>query len=317
MITTRLTPADFRRQALILLRQCWKLLLIAVLLMSVFNWAGEAVESHGKSKSQAAYDAHMAAFYAENPRPEDEEEFIIWTYFDEDFAQYEAEDVYKKAYLPYRLASLAATTLDQLFGGVILVGLYAGLLMHLRTGECTLHCLGMGFSRWKRASWLAFRVLLNSLGWTLLALIPAEMLSSLMAGLELEAVGTMLGTVIVVCVALWAEIHYALAFVHMAEDTEDQFAVKDYLHDAVDNMNFFTVRGLLRCSWPVWVLTALECLLILSADWLSVPSMLVTSVCVACEIFRMMLLCAVYACVYEELRSRRMSAGISPASVEI
>lgn len=302
MTNTRLTPTELRRRSFTLMRQCWKLLLLAAVLMSFFNWAEDAVKGYGEAQAQAVYDAHMANFYAENPCPEDENAAFMWAYFDEWFAKHDAEEASEETLLPWKISGFAFALLDDLFSGVILVGLYTGLLMLQRGGECTLHCLSMGFSRWKQAFWLTLRVSLNTAGWVLLAMIPALILDS-----HWGAFGNLLGSIIIVCVALWAEMHYALSFLHMADDPDGQLTATACIHNAVDNMNFFTVRGFLRTTWPTWALLTAEFLLGAAAIFLPIPRLLLKILSDFLIICSMMLLCPACACVYEELRTHQQT----------
>lgn len=305
-IATRLKPADFRRRAFCLVRQCWKLLLIAAILTNLFYWAGQALAHHGESLAHAAYDEHMTAFYAENPRPEDEQAAIEWAYFDEWLAQRDAEERYDAVFLPWKLGGLAIDLLDSMFSAMVLVGLYTGLLMQRRTGEHTLHCLCIGFARWKTAAWLAIRIAVLILSWGMLALIPGVMLVNMLGD-----VGEILAIFILFWVALWAECRYALAFVHMAEDTDGCFTVSDYIRYAADDMGFFTVRGVLRTAWPAYALMAADFIL-------GVAGRLLPVLTIPSEVFDLfigiaapMLLHACYACIFEELASHR-STQVAP-----
>lgn len=301
-IATRLKPADFRRRAFCLVRQCWKLLLIAAILINLFYWAGQLLAHHGESLAQAAYDEHMTDFYAENPRPENEDEFIRWAYFDEDLAQFEAKERYNQVHFPWKLGGLAIDLLDSMFSAMVLVGLYTGLLMQRRTGEHTLHCLCIGFARWKTAAWLAIRIALLILSWGMLALIPGVMLVNMLGD-----IGEILAIIILFWVALWAECRYALAFVHMAEDTDGCFTVSDYIRYAADDMGFFTVRGVMRTAWPVYALMAADFILGVAGRLLPVLSIFSTVFDLLIGMACPMLLHACYACIFEELSSRRSS----------
>lgn len=298
----RLKPADFRRQAFSLIRQSWKLLLIAILLMSMIDWAGQALEHYGNGIARKAYDAHMEAFYAENHRPEDEDEAIVWAYFDEWFAQRDAEKLYDKAFLPWKIGGYAIDLLDMLVTAMILVGLYTGLLMQRRTGECSLHCLRIGFSRWKTAAWLSIRVNVSILGWGLLALIPCAMLAN-----ALGNVGEILAMVILILVVLWAQCHYALTYVHMAEDPENQLTTTAYINSAVDDLNFFTVRGLLRTAWPAYALMTAQIILGVAGALLPMLTIPVKIFTLVGNFLTPMLLHTSYVCIYDELRAIRQA----------
>ncbi len=302
MTNARLKPADFRRQAYSLIRQSWKLLLVAILLMSVIDWASQGLEHYGDSIARQAYDAHMETFYAENPRPEDEDEAITWAYFDEWLAKYDAEKLYDRAFLPWKIGGYAIDLLDMLVTAMILVGLYTGLLMQRRTGECSLHCLRIGFSRWKTAAWLSIRVNASILGWGLLALIPCVMLAN-----ALGDVGEILSMVILILVVLWAQCHYALTYVHMAEDPENQLTTTAYINSAVEDMNFFTVRGLLRTAWPAYALMTAQIILGVAGALLPVLTVPVNIFTLVGNFLTPMLLHTSYVCIYDELRAIRQA----------
>lgn len=306
MTDARLKPADFRRQAFSLIRQCWKLLLFAIILMSVFDWAGQILEHHGSSVAQEVYDAHMEAFYAAHPRPSDEDEAIVWAYFDEWLAMHDAKELYDKAFLPWKIGNAAIDLLNSIFSAIILVGLYTGLLLQRRTGEYSLHSLRIGFSWWKTAAWLSIRVNVSILGWGLLALIPCVMLAN-----ALSYVGEILAMIIILLVVLWAQCHYALAYVHMAEDPESHLTTTAYINSAVTDMNFFTVRGLLRTAWPAYALMAIQVILDISAALLPVLTLPVTLFILVGNLLTPMLLHSCYVCIYEELQTRRLAMEAS------
>ena len=309
MTDARLKPADFRRRAFALMRECWKLLLIAIILMSIFDWAGQILEYYGDGVAQKVYDAHMEAFYAESPCPEDEKEAFMWAYFDEWFAQRDAEKAYNKAFLPWKIGGYAFDLLNYIFTAMILVGLYTGLLMQHRSGECSLHCLRFGFSRWRTAAWLSIRVSVNILGWGLLACIPGLMLTN-----HLGSVGEILALIILLLVVLWAQCHYALTYVHMAEDPENHLTTTAYIDSAVADMNFFTVRGLLRTAWPAYALMAAQVILDISTAFLPVLTIPVTIFILVGNLLTQMLLHTCYVCIYEELRTRRQAQEASDAA---
>ena len=294
----RLKPADFRRQAYSLIRQSWKLLLVAILLMSVIDWAGQGLEHYGDVIARKAYDAHMETFYAENPRPEDEDEAIMWAYFDEWLEKYDAEKLYDRAFLPWKIGGYAIDLLDMLVTAIVLVGLYTGLLMQRRTGECSLHCLRIGFSRWKTAAWLSIRVNVSILGWGLLALIPSAILAN-----ALGDVGEIMALVILLLVQLWAQCHYALTYVHMAEDPENQLTTTAYIDSSVEDMNFFTVRGLLRTAWPAYALMTVQIILGVAGAVLPTLAIPVNLFTLVGNFLTPMLLHTSYVCIYDELRA--------------
>ena len=300
---TSMSTAELRRRAYALIKQCWKTLLIAAVLMHLFSWVESAVKAYGDHAGRQAYDAHMAAFIAENPPPEDEEARIEWAYFDAWLAQREAEDLYNGLYRPYEVAANAISFANMLLSTIIAVRLCRGLLTALRGGECTPHILLSGWARTSTTCWLAIQITLRICGWSLLPMIVPILL--------LGALGdwaTLVSMALVLLVAGWASLHYALSRFHLADDTSGLRTASMCLRFAVDDADAFGLWNMCKVLLP-----AIGLLLLSIA--MTIIGILVPAVSVPAAILVALadLLClsmkyACYACIYDEMRQRIRAA---------
>lgn len=298
---TPLKPRDIRRCAYALMRQCWLTLLLAAVLMSLLGWVSDVIEYHGDNLGQLAYDAHMEAFYTENPPPDDLTDYAVWAYFDEYFAINDAEALASKSSFLWKLGAHAIDLVDSLFSAVVMVGLYAGLLTHLRGGTCSPAQVFSKHSLWKTIVWLDIRITVCILGWGLLFLLPAIMLE-----IMLGPFGKLVRTFILMWVFIWASLRYTLVFPHMADDPDGQLTTSACLDAGVQDMRFFTVRGLIRTLWPVCLVAVFVVALIVAEDyiaWLKIPAAVFTT---TARIFIQMTACACYVFIYDELRQRTL-----------
>lgn len=320
-------PADIRRRAYGLMRQCWLTLLIAAVLMCLFSWAKDAVEAHGKELALQAYNAHMEAFYAETEAPTKEavsalnnhlaafmagEDDGEWTdeieyasrYEDKEWvAKYDANELYEDIFTPWKLAGYAIDVIDLIFSCIVAVRLCRGLLAALRGGECTPHCLLSGWERIPTAAWLSIKMILRIFGWILIPLILSLLLYNWFG-----SIGELIGLVLMWLVAIWAELHYALAEVHLADDQDGICTATDCLRYSVDDMDQFTVRAMLRTVWPIYVSLVVSILFIGIAAFvpaLSIPADIIINLLL---LLSLSLKYACYVCVYDEMRQRDQAA---------
>ena len=289
MSEPRLPPAQLRRKALTLMRQCFLPLLVAAVLLSLPGLGADLIRLHGENAAERVEQAVFAEFEAANPRPEDPAELEQWESDKIVYAYFSSADINGK--LAERLWSLLASgaeLLGMLLGGVLLAGVYAGLLSRLR-GSCEPLRPFCCLRRWKTALWLRLRVMAFIFGWLLLAILPAAFLPG----------GP--GALLLLPVALWAELHYSLVLPCMADDPADRLNTTQYLDLGAAHIRFFTVGGLLRVLWPLMLLFLAEAALTLAAAWLpalTLPGMLFA---LAADVFTMMLGCACIACIHAEV----------------
>lgn len=300
---TPLKPADIRRRAYALMKQCWKTLLIAAVLMFLFTWIEDVVDAHGERLAMQAYNARMEVFHTENPIPPQEDEDALLEYtLDLSYAQFMAKNEYDETYEPWKLLCLGIQFIDILFSALVAVRLCKGLLNALRVGECTPHIL---LSSWARASttcWLAIQITLRVMGWALLPLIVTYSLLS-----SLGEWGALVGVAIVLLVAGWASLHYALSRLHLADDMSGHHTASECLRLAVDDADAFGLWNMCKVLLPAIAMMLLS----IAID---VVGGLVPAVSVPAAILVGLadLLClstkyACFACIYDEMRQRALA----------
>ena len=313
---TPMKPRDIRLRAYVLMRRCWLSLLIAAVLMSLFNWAGNAVEAQGKRLGQETYDTLMEVFDAENPFPFGDDDALLNHLLLQHSAERMAEEAYGDALRPWNLAAEGLDLIGLLFSCVIAVGLYHGLLSTLRGGECTLHSLLLGRPRAGTACWLALQRGLRIFGWMLLPL-PFTALISLIFSTYADFVARLLALLI----GLWATLHYALVEVHLADDPYESCTAREALRQAVDDADAFGVWQMCKVLWPTVVLFAADVGVQVVAEYvpsLNVPAQIFDLIC---DLFRLSLQYSCFVCIYDEMRQRIRAAeeavpdnaGLAPA----
>ncbi len=321
---TPLKPRDIRRRAYRLMKQCWVTLLIAAVLMSLFDWIDSAVENHGEKMALNVYNARMATFYAENEPPAEEavaaldamlagqgnpevtDDIEYASLYDtrEWLAQYDAADLYDKAFLPWKLLGIGIGLLDAIFTCIIAVGLCHGLLSALRGGENTPHCLLLGWPRAGTASWMSIQAALRILGWTLLPMLVSLSLSYVL-GDWFEVIGQIL----ILLVALWATLHYALAEVHLADDCTGSSTASECLRCSVDDANFFGVWQIFKVLWPEILLLLPYFIVFAAILFFPAAAAFATIIDILFTLLISAFQYACYVCIYEEIRQRVSSAS--------
>ena len=286
MAETRLTPAKIRRQALHLLRQCWLPLLITAVLLALPDLAADLVRLHGEGAAARVEQAVFAEFEAANPRPDDPAALEDWELERIAHAYFSSADIHgEQAERMWRFIGHGIDLLGDLFGAVILLGLYIGLLARLQ-GETESIRLFSGFRRWKTALWLKLRIIVCTYGWLLLALVPALLMPEI------------LSYALLIPVALWARLHYALVLPCMADDPEARLSTTQYLDLGIAHIHFFTVWGLIRVLWPLMLLALGQ--IVLTALWL--PGLSGTLLSLAADTFTTMFSYACIACIHTEVK---------------
>lgn len=290
-------PRDIRRRAYALMRRCWLTLLIAAVLMSLFSWASNAVEAHGKRLAQEVAAAASDAYLADHPLTDDYADSIMW------MADLRAEEAYDDAYSPWEALAEGLDLIGGMFSCVIAVGLYHGLLSALRGGECTPHSLLLGRPRAGTACWLALQRGLRIFGWMLLPL-PFSLLISIIFSTYADFVARLL----MLLIGLWATLHYALAEIHLADDPYESCTAREALRQAVDDADAFGVWQMCKVLWPTVVLFAVDVGVQVVAEYvpaLAIPAQIFSP---TCGLFRLSLQYTCFACIYDEIRQRIRAA---------
>ena len=294
---TPVKPRDVRRRAYALMRRCWLTLLIAAVLMSLFSWAGSAVEAQGKRLAQEAAAAARDAYLAEHPLTDDYADSIMW------MADFRAEEAYDDAFRPWNWAAEGLDLIGGMFSCVIAVGLYHGLLSALRGGECTPHSLLLGRPRAGTACWLCLQQSLRIFGWMLLPL-PFTALISLIFSTYADFIARLL----MLLIGLWATLHYALAEVHLADDPYESCTAREALRQAVNDADAFGVWQMFKVLWPTVVLFAVDVGVQVVAEYvpaLAIPAQIFDLIC---DLFMLSLQYSCFVCIYDEMRQRIRAA---------
>lgn len=300
---TPMKPRDIRRRAVALMKQCWKTLLIVAVLMCLFGWISNAVEAHGKRLAQQAYDACKEAYLADHPMPEGEEDRAAWAYFYEWLAIHQAEEEYDAVYAPWKWAARGIDLIDLIFSCVIAVRLCRGLLTALRGGECTPHILLSGWARTSTTCWLAIQISLRIFGWSLLPMIVPILL--------LGALGdwvTLVSMALVLLVAGWASLHYALAEVHLADDPDGARTASDCLRRAVDDADAFGLWNMCKVLLPAIGLLLLSMAMSIIGIFVPAVSVPAAILVALADLLCLIVKYACYACIYDEMRQRSIAA---------
>lgn len=298
---TPMKPRAVRRRAYALMRQCWKTLLLAAALMCLFGWVSNAVEAYGEHLAQQSASAARAAYMAEHPVPEDKVDDEEWAYHYEYMASILADEAYDDAYRPWKWAIGGLDLVDLLFCCVIAVRLSNGLLNALRGEECTPHCLRSGWAHTATACWLTVQRELRVRFWALLPLIFLFALDIFF--------GVYAGTVsnlVLLAVAIWAKVHYALAEVHLADDPSR--TATDCLHLAVDDADAFTFRAMCGVLWPVVIPSGIAIIFGSLEIFGLVPTALALVADALCGLLTALFLTPCCVCIYDEIRQRIRAA---------
>lgn len=302
MSDARLTPAQLRQKAFALLRQCWKPLLIAALLTTLLSSCGSLAIRYGQTMPARIEQAVFAEFEADNPRPADPAALKNWESERIAHAYFSCADIRgEQAEQRWRFIGYGIDLAAGLVSAVILTGLYRRLLGALRgSGEPV--GLFEGLRRWKTAVWLKLRVNICLLGWLLLPLLPAVMLSTYWG-----AAGQVMATFLLMAVVCWGRMYYALALPRLADGGVT--ASECLAHNAAD-VRFFTVGGMARVAWPVLLVIAADVALDAAASFLPVLTLPSALFSFAAEVGLSMAGWALMACIYEEIRR----TGLPPAA---
>ncbi len=216
---------------------------------------------------------------------------------------------------PYTVPALIASIVIELgglllFSPAVLLGLYKGLLGHLRGERCTLACLVSGFSRWKTAVALELLTGLRILGYLILGSIGQYLLGFI------PVLGGIVGGIGYIVLVWWATMRYALSDCHLADDDEHTFTASDCLDYSIADVNQFSVTGLIEVIWPSLLPSFVSNLL---ARFLPVSLELTLATCalqMAVYTFTIVGCTAVYAslhCMYRDAEDEPVPTGLARA----
>lgn len=296
-------PAEIRRRAYALMKQCWLTLLITAVMTTLLSSLGDLAAQYGDTASQRIEAAVFAEFEAENPRPDDPAALEHWELERIVHAYFSSADIRgKQAQQMWKLIGYAINLLGGLFSAILLVGLYHGLLVQLRDGTpCTPRSLFTGWKNWKSAVWLQLRVYASIFGWGLLFFLPA------IALMDTGALGELVGLALLIVACFVAGLRYALVLPHMAETLDSSLPISEHLEQGVQAMRYLTVWGLIRVMWPFFLIGLLAAVLTTAANWLSWLTLPAGIYAVAAHIYVNATRYACYAFLCDEIYRHRFT----------
>lgn len=299
--------AGIRSRAFALIRQCWKPLLLAAVIMGVFTLISSVLTFRGEQLGAAASEAALAEFYAEAPA-EGTTEYIEWAYFNKYAMEDAAEEAAERAALPWEAASTGVDILGWIVGTFVMLGLNRGLLKALRGGECTTADLLGGRRGYRRALWTDVVVFLRMIGYILLAGLAMGLLSAVLGG-----VGTIIGAIGMLIFAFWIAMRYMLTDLHVADDAEGAFSASDYIRSSVEDVKYFSMWRIIGVLWPFWLAgLALGLPTILSEYFPAVATAaLMTDLVYA--LLAGMIAPVLMACIYEAIRDELNAPAPQPS----
>jgi len=208
------SPAELRTQGFRLLRACWLPILTGALLAVLPTLLGDLVLHLSPADPTTLED--LAAMMSGRP---------------------------------YTVPALIASIVIELgglllFSPAVLLGLYKGLLGHLRGERCTLACLISGFSRWKTAVALELLTGMRILGYLILGSIGQYLLGFI------PVLGGIVGGIGYIVLVWWATWRYALSDCHLADDAEPTCTASDCLDYSIADVKLFSITGLIEVIWP-------------------------------------------------------------------
>ena len=219
---TPINHADVRQRGIQLLRECWKPLLITLLLTNVLTIIAQIIMQPSPVAAEAA------------------------------------SDLMNESEIP--TVRIVIGLALQLFESLVLVplllqGLYRCLLSHLRGETHRLRVLAGGFKRWKTAIALELQIALRVLGYQLLGVIAIFLLSFIPI---LGALGAAIGYVVLM---YWVMLRYFDAKIHLADDADHQLNSTDCITYSLHDAEMYSISGLFKTLWPAFVPTILGSLL--------------------------------------------------------
>ncbi len=214
-----LTPAEIRRRGFRLFRECWKPILLTLLLTNVLSIISNLL-------------------------------FPLVTYANGTAVPlgsltYSQRGEISKVNL---IVVLVLTLMEGFIVQPILMqGLFRGLLSHQRGSGCTARTYLHGMKRWKTAIALDFWVNLRVIGYLILGVIGFELLSFIPI---LGPIGASIGFIVLV---FWATMRYFDAGLHLADDADNQLNAFDCIHYSIGDAEMYSVSGLFKTLWPTYL----------------------------------------------------------------
>ncbi len=213
-----LTPAEIRRRGFRLFRECWKPILLTLLLTNVL--------------SIVSYFVFPLVTYADGPFPLGS-------------LTYSQRGEISKVNL---IVVLVLTLMEGIIVQPILMqGLFRGLLGHQRGSGFTARTYLHGMKRWKTAIALDFLVVLRVMGYLILGEIGFTLISFIPI---LGPIGAGIGYVVL---CYWAAMRYFDASLHLADDADNQVNAFDCIDYSIADAEMYSISGLFKTLWPTYL----------------------------------------------------------------
>lgn len=222
---TPIIYAEVRQRGMQLLRECWKPLLVTLLLTNVLSVIAQIIMQPVPVAANEAVSLVGLTNGSNIPTG-------------------------------CLVASIAMQLIEVLvLWPVLLQGLYKRLLCRLRGEECSLHVIASSLKRWKTAIALDFQVSLRILGYQLLGVIGIFLLSFIPI---LGPLGAAIGYVVLM---YWVTLRYFDARIHLADDADRQLNSTDCIAYSLHDAEMYSIPSLFKTLWPAFVPVILGSLL--------------------------------------------------------
>ncbi len=228
-----------RRRAFALLRRCFLPILIATLLAAAVDLASTWVGYIGEQKA-----AESVAHLHPGPEPTSTREDDPSAWVDYRIASGYEHKALESDQRKWSLIANGVGLLNLFLAPVVLLGLNRALLAAQRAEECRVsHLFAMMRPDAIRAILLELQSLLRGLGYMLIWLVVQFFLTA-----SMQAVGSIISTIVLIPLAIWLEYRYRLAPLHLAEDASQP--IKACIQRSIADVQVFSVMGMLFTIWP-------------------------------------------------------------------
>ncbi len=213
-----LTPAEIRRRGFRLFLECWKPILLTLLLTNVL--------------SIVSYFVFRLGPYADGPIP-------LGGIWQSQAASPTANNL---------ILGLVLILMEGIIVQPILMqGLFRGLLSHQRGRGFTARTYLHGMKRWKTAIALDFWVVLRVMGYLILGWIGVWLLC------YIPILGPIGGCTGYIVLLFWAVMRYFDARLHLADDADKQLNSFDCIHYSIGDAETYSITGLFKTLWPTYL----------------------------------------------------------------
>lgn len=240
---------NLRRDALRLYLKRLALILLPLLLLSLFEIAGELIDLHADQIVAAARElpeGYWHEMQMEFPDAGSEGVALAWR---------EGVAAAQREARGLQLISLGVQFVGLLATPWLMLGLYKGMLAESRGGKMTVKHVFSGLPRWKTALFVDVQIMLRTLGWLLLGQLGLALLS------YIPVFGPIAGLIGYTALMFYAAQRYTLAQLHLADD-EGYLSATDCITYSVTDVKNFGLLELLSVLWvPIVINVALSVVL--------------------------------------------------------